>query len=162
MKGSMQDDMKAHRNAMQETVPAWNYRCRMIQMDLNWFSACSRYSQCWSAYSSFLNPFYLIYIYMCVCVCVCVCARVCMCVCVCACGRACACVCVRMWACVCVCVCVCTCMHVCVCVCVREPHGVTSQKMAFFIISAVKTSNLTLCSLFGTPSENYHSHVTFK
>jgi hypothetical protein len=26
----------------------------------------------------------------------------------------------------------------------QEPHGVTSQKMAFFIVTAVKTSNLTL------------------
>jgi hypothetical protein len=27
----------------------------------------------------------------------------------------------------------------------KEPHGVTSQKMAFFIVAAVKTSNLTCC-----------------
>jgi hypothetical protein len=26
---------------------------------------------------------------------------------------------------------------------VQEPHGVTSQKTAFFIVTAVKTSNLT-------------------
>jgi hypothetical protein len=25
----------------------------------------------------------------------------------------------------------------------QEPHGVTSQKIAFFIVTAVKTSNLT-------------------
>jgi hypothetical protein len=25
----------------------------------------------------------------------------------------------------------------------KQPHGVTSQKMAFFIVTAVKTSNLT-------------------
>jgi hypothetical protein len=25
----------------------------------------------------------------------------------------------------------------------QEPHGITSQKMAFFIVTAVKTSNLT-------------------
>jgi hypothetical protein len=25
----------------------------------------------------------------------------------------------------------------------KEPHGVTSQKTAFFIVTAVKTSNLT-------------------
>jgi hypothetical protein len=25
----------------------------------------------------------------------------------------------------------------------QEPHGVTSQKMAFFIVTAVETSNLT-------------------
>jgi hypothetical protein len=25
----------------------------------------------------------------------------------------------------------------------KEPHGVTSQKMAFFMVTAVKTSNLT-------------------
>jgi hypothetical protein len=30
----------------------------------------------------------------------------------------------------------------------QEPHGVTSQKTAFFIVTAVKTSNLTYVSMF--------------
>jgi hypothetical protein len=29
----------------------------------------------------------------------------------------------------------------------EEAHGVTSQKIPFFIVTAVKTSNLTFCSL---------------
>jgi hypothetical protein len=29
----------------------------------------------------------------------------------------------------------------------QEPHGVTSQKMTFFIVTAVKTSNLTCWKL---------------
>jgi hypothetical protein len=27
----------------------------------------------------------------------------------------------------------------------QEPHGVTSQKTVFFIVAAMKTSNLTAC-----------------
>jgi hypothetical protein len=30
----------------------------------------------------------------------------------------------------------------------KEPHGVTSQKMPFFIVTVMKTSNLTKCALF--------------
>jgi hypothetical protein len=29
----------------------------------------------------------------------------------------------------------------------QEPHGVTTQKTPFFIVTAVKTSNLTRCDL---------------
>jgi hypothetical protein len=32
-----------------------------------------------------------------------------------------------------------------------EPHGVTSQKTPFFIVTAVKTSNLKFHSLFASP-----------
>jgi hypothetical protein len=30
----------------------------------------------------------------------------------------------------------------------QEPHGVTSQKTPFFIVTAMKTSNLTECTYF--------------
>jgi hypothetical protein len=30
----------------------------------------------------------------------------------------------------------------------QEPHGITSQKTPFFIVTAVKTSNLTLVQFF--------------
>jgi hypothetical protein len=30
----------------------------------------------------------------------------------------------------------------------QEPHGVTTQKTPFFIVTAVKTSNLTIVNLF--------------
>jgi hypothetical protein len=34
----------------------------------------------------------------------------------------------------------------------QEPHGVTSQKTPFFIVTAVKISNLTFLNTYFTPS----------
>jgi hypothetical protein len=36
----------------------------------------------------------------------------------------------------------------------QEPHGVTSQKTPFFIVTAVKTSNLTTLLLFNKSMHN--------
>jgi hypothetical protein len=40
----------------------------------------------------------------------------------------------------------------------QEPHGVTSQKTPFFIVTAVKTTNLTSCCVCGRNecSEEYY------
>jgi hypothetical protein len=35
----------------------------------------------------------------------------------------------------------------------QEPHGVTSQETPFFIVTAVKTSNITRCVQFGCFSD---------
>jgi hypothetical protein len=40
----------------------------------------------------------------------------------------------------------------------QEPHGVLPQKGAFFIINAVKTSNLTYCKLFQNPKISNRLH----
>jgi hypothetical protein len=39
----------------------------------------------------------------------------------------------------------------------QEPHGVTTQKTPFFIVTAVKTSNLTLLTYFNLRAELYWS-----
>jgi hypothetical protein len=42
----------------------------------------------------------------------------------------------------------------------QDLHGVTSQKMAFFIVTAVKTSNITLYyTCFSFKEENQWSHI---
>jgi hypothetical protein len=41
----------------------------------------------------------------------------------------------------------------------QEPHGVTSQKTPFFIVTAVKTSNLTKLITFGTYYESWTSAI---
>jgi hypothetical protein len=45
----------------------------------------------------------------------------------------------------------------------QEPHGVTSKKMAFFIVNAVKTSNSTLLSVMHLYSgiNGLNTHIMF-
>jgi hypothetical protein len=44
----------------------------------------------------------------------------------------------------------------------EEPgaHGVTTQKTPFFIVTAVKTSNLTIWTLFSKPLATIHERYT--
>jgi hypothetical protein len=44
----------------------------------------------------------------------------------------------------------------------QEPHGVTTQKTPFFIVTAVKTSNLTFRRLFKSPSAGSMLHSVLK
>jgi hypothetical protein len=44
----------------------------------------------------------------------------------------------------------------------QEPHGVTSQKTPFFIVTAVKTSNLTLSLFVSIPCKNRQFPVVLK
>jgi hypothetical protein len=50
--------------------------------------------------------------------------------------------------------------HVAVVRTLQEPHGVTSQKMPFFIVTVMKTSNLTEYVHVQDNSANLSKHVT--
>jgi hypothetical protein len=43
----------------------------------------------------------------------------------------------------------------------REPHGVTTPKMAFFIVTSMKSSNLTWCFMFIYVLHVYITHNLF-
>jgi hypothetical protein len=43
----------------------------------------------------------------------------------------------------------------------QEPHGITPQKTAFFIVTAMKTSNLTHILFFGKLQDTHNEEVDF-